>query len=135
MPLAPDDMIADFTACYEVEPAARHAYVEASRHRTRRSGVADGGRLDPLAKRLAKDYLAGTADFDFCATIMRHLMWTTRGQDWPPFFWDVHIAFDAGEFHHAIDPTTVERCELHTRPMLAAILKRSKARPTSELRP
>ncbi len=84
--------------------------------------------LDLLAKRLAEDFLVGTADF--CATFMRHLMRFAYAKRWLPVFWDLYIAFDAGQFHHASDPTTVEPCELHTRPMLEAILGRLSPRPT-----
>ncbi|MGF6239752.1 hypothetical protein P3T42_001484 [Paraburkholderia sp. GAS38] len=88
-------------------------------------------RFDAFALVLARGYHDGQLSFAFCDAVVNimvgkvHSDSVAQRDTWPPLFWDVFLAFDAGEFFRAgerhIDPA-----EKYTRPLIAKIIDESK---------
>ncbi|MHC2333736.1 hypothetical protein [Bradyrhizobium sp. USDA 4454] len=79
---------------------------------------------DALALELASEFNKKTLDFDFCDRVVNELLGLMGARpDLPPLFWDIYLAFDAGEFYpdndHSTDPVA-----RFTRPQIAEIVRR-----------
>lgn len=87
------------------------------------------GLLDGLAAALARGYHAGRLDWRFCDRAVNALVWHLYAEppadtpDWPDLFWQVYLAFDAGEYRHAELPDA-DPIEAYTRPLIAGIVER-----------
>ncbi|WP_157381216.1 hypothetical protein [Burkholderia ubonensis] len=84
-------------------------------------------RFDALALELAHGYHDGKLSFAFCDSIVNIMVEkvysdaAAQRETWPFLFWEVFLAFDAGEFSRPgerhIDPA-----EKYTKPLIAAIV-------------
>lgn len=84
-------------------------------------------KFDAIALALAHGYHDGKLSFAFCDAVVNILVGKVfsdsiaQRDTWPSLFWEVFLAFDAGEFFRAgerhIDPA-----EKYTRPLIAAIV-------------
>lgn len=80
---------------------------------------------DVIARRLAVGFHEGRLPFWFCDSVINAAIGFVygdciqKGEDLPALFYEVYLAFDAGEVGRAgIDPI-----EVHTRPMIADIVR------------
>ncbi|PCE33506.1 hypothetical protein BZL54_04585 [Burkholderia ubonensis subsp. mesacidophila] len=112
---------------YEEDPDQFHISQECMAQCTGPLGEVKPERFDALALALARGYHDGKLSFAFCDSIVNILVEkvysdaVAQRDTWPPLFWDVFLAFDAGEFFRPgerhIDPA-----EKYTRPLIAAIV-------------
>jgi hypothetical protein len=91
-----------------------------------RVGLSNGDLYDALALELALRFNSNTLDFGFCDQVINELhgVITWRNDHRPELFWNIFLAFDAGEYYHDgnrnIDPV-----EAYTRPEIAQIVQRN----------
>jgi hypothetical protein len=116
-----DEILAEFRLHYDLAPALE----ESAKRWSREGGRTEPEMLNDVAVGLAFGFSVKELDFGFCSTFMRRLKDYSFGREWPPLFWEIFIAFDAGEFYHDThEPRDIEPSELHTRPMIEIILRR-----------
>lgn len=85
---------------------------------------------DVVAIHLAVGFRKQAFDFGFCDDVVNQLQGGSlhSREDWPNLFWDVFLAFDAGEYYHTGDDQLLDPVEKYTKPLLdAAIAKYSDA--------
>lgn len=91
------------------------------------SGQNLGKFLDHLALSIARRFLVGSASFQYCDAVMNGLhdamLLATPGRVSSKIAWTVFLAFDAGEFHHPSDPSSIDPVEKYTRLQLIQILR------------
>jgi hypothetical protein len=92
-------------------------------------GLDRSGLYDALALRLALGFHGNSFDFEFCDAVVNELhgVITLRNEERPPLFWDVFLAFDAGEFYPNGD-RTIDPVEAYTRPEIEKIVRRCALR-------
>lgn len=125
------DVIADLQARYELERAALSIGDEEIERWSLESGHSHLKVFDSVAADLAIGFHEGRLTFDFCDRVVNclvgHVYFGTL-PTWPELFWEVFLAFDAGEFNRANDKR--DPVEVYTRPLIAKIVatmgKRSK---------
>lgn len=78
-----------------------------------------------MARQLAVGFHEGRFSFWFCDAVVNAVVgfvyddWLTKGEDFPSLFYEVYLAFDAGEVsRQGVDPI-----EMYTRPMIAKIVQ------------
>jgi hypothetical protein len=79
---------------------------------------------DVLAMHLAVGFRKQVFDFGFCDDILNQLQGNVlqSHEDWPNLFWDVFLAFDAGEYYHSGDDRIIDPVEKYTKPLLDAAI-------------
>jgi hypothetical protein len=82
-----------------------------------------------IATQMAKNYLQGKLDFDFCDQVMNRVYSFTIDalmedliDDLPQPADAIYLAFDQGEYHHPGDDSSVDAAEKYTKPELVRIL-------------
>jgi hypothetical protein len=73
------------------------------------TGLLRSDLYDALALRLAFGFHNNSFQFGFCDQVVNdlHAIISVQNEDRPEWFWNVFLAFDAGEFYPAaIDPST-----------------------------
>lgn len=125
-----EEMIASLNASHKAEnvlegpepqPLLNHTVLD---QWSGQSGLARDVLYDALALELASGFNKGTLDFDFCDRVVNELMGLMgREPDLPPLFWDVYLAFDAGEFYRD-DDRSINPVDRFTRPRIAEIVRR-----------
>jgi hypothetical protein len=92
-------------------------------------GLSRSTLYDALALRLALRFHSNTLDFDFCDQVLNeiHGITTRRNEERPKLFWNVFLAFDAGEFYPA-GSRSIDPVEAFTRPQIAKILQMHASR-------
>jgi hypothetical protein len=80
---------------------------------------------DRLAIYLARGFYRSKLDFTFCDGIANdiHAIITKADEHRPALFWEVFLAFDAGEFHPNNDRSR-DPVEVYTRPLIAKVLEK-----------
>ena len=79
---------------------------------------------DEFARYLAVAFHEGRLSFAFCDAVMNDLeaVISTADDHRPDLFWQVYLAFDAGEYHRAGDKSDDPVAD-HTAPAIAAIVE------------
>src|SRR5665213_3539834 len=87
--------------------------------------VPRAGLYDLLALRLAHGFHRGEFPFAFCDWIVNdiHGVITMANEDRPDLFWNVLLAFDAGEYYHD-NNRNEDPVAKYTRPLIAQIVGR-----------
>jgi hypothetical protein len=87
------------------------------------TGLSRSALYDALALRLALGFQSKTLEFDFCDQVVNdlHAVISVQNEDRPEFFWNVFLAFDAGEFYPN-DNRSIDPVEAYTRPQIAKVL-------------
>ncbi len=120
-----DDFLEKLKLQFAADPTARTSLDKTFEKWISESNVSEAEALDSISERLAYGYSTKELDFEFCSALMRRLRTYAAKRVWPPLFVAVFVAFDSGEFYHEeSDPRDVEPSELHTRPLIDAILCR-----------
>jgi hypothetical protein len=129
-----DDVVADFLSRYQRDPTKCQLTENDIEQWSKHTEKKNYELFERIAARVALGFHKKEQpfDFDFCDTLTtslsRHLYSGYMGprvDDWPKLFSEVYLAFDAGEFHHQEhEPREVKPSELHTRPLIAAIVER-----------
>jgi hypothetical protein len=91
-----------------------------------RCGVPIRSLLDEFAIRLAGEFSVDELSFELCDAVVNDLFGVCTHQrlgDFPPLFWEVYEAFDAGEFHRTPDQSD-DPVANHTVPMIEEFLKK-----------
>ena len=89
------------------------------------TGLLRSDLYDALALRLALGFHNNSFDFGFCDQVVNdlHAVISVQNEDRSELFWNVFLAFDAGEFYpngdRSIDPVKV-----FTRPQIAQIVRK-----------
>jgi hypothetical protein len=85
-------------------------------------GLARSELYDRIAIWLARGFQRSELDFGFCDLIVNELhdIISVKNEDRPTVFWQVFLAFDAGESTHS-SKTPVET---YTRPQIAELIER-----------
>ena len=86
-----------------------------------------------LALQIAKDYIDGRLDYDFCDRVMNSLLNAVTTEDFfavsdrsvPEQLMSVYLAFDAGEYVHPEDRPEDNQEAKYTRPMIQSLLARA----------
>lgn len=94
-----------------------------------RCGISIHGLLDEFAVRLARKFDLGEFTFELCDAVANDLYGICLNKrlfEFPPLFWEVFGAFDAGEFHRKSDRSDDPVGE-HTIPMIKEILAKVEA--------
>jgi hypothetical protein len=88
------------------------------------AGKSRGEFYDAIAFTLATGFQSKAFDFGFCDQIVNelHNVITVQNENRPELFWDVYLAFDAGEYYHDND-RSIDPVEAFTRPRIAEIVK------------
>jgi hypothetical protein len=96
-----------------------------------KAGLSRGAFYDAMALRLALGFQNDAFEFGFCDQVVNDLraVISVQIEDRPKLFWDVFLAFDAGEFY-PIDDRSIDPVETFTRPRIAEIVR--KWSPTIE---
>ena len=74
--------------------------------------------------RLARGFHASELDFTFCDAVINDLfgrVMTPAREPAPSLFWQVYLAFDAGEFYRP-NKRDENPVEVYTRPLIAKIV-------------
>ena len=87
------------------------------------TGLSRSGLYDAIALRLALGFQSKTFEFGFCDQVVNelHAVISVQNEDRPELFWNVFLAFDAGEFYPNND-RSIDPVEAFTRPQIAEIL-------------
>lgn len=84
-----------------------------------------------IAKNLAKNYLLGKLDFDFCDQVMNRIntfmidaLFENIIETLPEPADSIYLAFDQGEYHHSNDDRdrNIDPAEKYTKPRLQEIM-------------
>lgn len=94
------------------------------------TGMSGPTLLDAVAEHIAKGYNAGQWSFLDADTAMNRLwgflMSRVASHDWliPEYFDAVYLAFDAGEYQHRGDDSSVNPEHRYTKPQIAELLRK-----------
>jgi hypothetical protein len=90
-----------------------------------KTGLRRSDLYDALALRLAFGFHNDSFDFGFCDQVVNdlHAVISVQNEDRPELFWNVFLAFDAGEFYPNRD-RSVDPVEAFTRPQIAEIVRK-----------
>jgi hypothetical protein len=90
-----------------------------------KTGLLRSNLYDALALRLAFGFHNHSFDFDFCDQVVNdlHAVISVQNEDRPELFWNVFLAFDAGEFYPNGD-RSIDPVEAFTRPQIAQIIRK-----------
>ncbi|AOK19974.1 MULTISPECIES: hypothetical protein [Burkholderia cepacia complex] len=123
----PHEFVVSLLSRYERDPDQFHISQEYMERCTGPLGEVKPERFNALALALAHGYHDGKLSFAFCDLIVNIMVEkvysdaVAQRDTWPFLFWEVYLAFDAGEFvppgERHIDPT-----EKYTKPLIAAIV-------------
>lgn len=89
-----------------------------------RCGLSVRRFLDEIAIRMARGFDCGEFSYEFCDAVVNDLYGVCvheRMQEFPPLFWEIYEAFDAGEYYRKPDQSDDPVAE-HTIPMIKATL-------------
>ena len=89
--------------------------------------------FEAIAECLAIGYNTSELSFEFCGKVVNDLfnvVITTSGSR-PQLFWEVFLAFDAGEYFHG-DNRDEDPGEIYTRPLVARIAERIHGASTTQ---
>jgi hypothetical protein len=91
-------------------------------------GLSRSTFFDEIALRLALGFHRNIFDFGFCDQVINelHAVITVQDEDRPELFWDIFLAFDAGEYHRKKDLSD-DPVEEFTRPQITEILRKHNA--------
>jgi hypothetical protein len=91
-------------------------------------GISRAAFYDRLASRLAGGFHCGEFPYAFCDWVMMdiHAVITCADEIRPKLFWNVFLAFDAGEYSHDDDDRSTDPSEKYTRPLIAKIIEDHK---------
>jgi hypothetical protein len=80
---------------------------------------------DRIAVFLARGFHSAELEFEFCDAVANHLFGiiTYADEDLPDIFWEIYLAFDAGEYYHAGNRDE-DPVETYTRPSIARIIEK-----------
>ena len=89
-----------------------------------KTGLLRSDLYDALALRLAFGFHKNSFDFGFCDQVVNELhgVISRHNEDRPELFWNVFLAFDAGEFYPNGD-RSIDPIEAFTRPQIAQIVR------------
>jgi hypothetical protein len=85
---------------------------------------------DQIGIYLARGFHSRELDFEFCDAVVNDiygLIVSSPDPDLPDLFYEVHSAFDEGEFWHKGQPEENDPVEIYTRPLIAGIVEKSSA--------
>lgn len=84
---------------------------------------------DEIALRIALGFQDGTFDFTFCDQIVNeiHSVIMAHDENRPNLYWEVFLAFDAGE-HHRKEDKSDDPVQDFTRRLIAEFLRKHNAR-------
>jgi hypothetical protein len=87
-------------------------------------GLSRGAFYDAMALKLALGFQNDAFEFGFCDQVVNELhgVISVQNEDRPKLFWDVFLAFDAGEFYPKGD-RSIDPVETFTRPQIAEIIR------------
>ncbi len=117
---------------YDESPDQFHISQECMEQCTGPLGEVQPEKFDALALVLAHWYHKGKLSFAFCDAVVNILVESVfsdavaQRDTWPHIFWDVYLAFDAGEFHRSGE-NHIDPAEKYTRPLIAEILAGKRA--------
>lgn len=123
----PQAFVASLHSRYEEHPEHFDIPQEYLMRCTGPSGEVLPERFDAIALALAHGYNDIKLSFAFCdavVNIMIGSVYSDAGRQldtWPPLFWEVFLAFDAGEFFREGEEH-VDPAEKYTRPLIEAIV-------------
>lgn len=94
-------------------------------------GISTLDFYDCLAARLALEFHASTLTFEFCDAVVNdiHAVITLNDEERSDLFWDVFLAFDAGEFYPDGDRSR-DPVDTYTRPQIARVVERLSNPPS-----
>jgi hypothetical protein len=91
------------------------------------TGGSVAAALDEMGRAVAQGFGAGELTYQLCDDLMNHLTGlhhdVATKQPSDSVFWQVYLAFDAGEYLHNGDERSVDPVEKYTRPLINAILQ------------
>jgi hypothetical protein len=89
-----------------------------------KAALSRGAFYDAIALRLALGFQNDAFEFGFCDQVVNDLyaVISVQNEDRPKLFWDVFLAFDAGEFYPN-DDRSIDPVEALTRPRIAKIVR------------
>lgn len=125
-------MVVLWSRRYEESPDGFHIPQECIGRCAGPLGQVQPEKFDALAFTLARGYHEEQLTFAFCDTVVNILVGNVfsdavaQRDTWPRLFWDVFLAFDAGEFHRSGEEH-VDPAEKYTRPLITAIIARQRA--------
>jgi hypothetical protein len=92
------------------------------------AGLTRSAFYNEIALRIAFGFQDGTFDFSFCDQIANEIyaVITALDEDRPDLYWEVFLAFDAGEYHRNKDKSD-DPVEDFTRPLIAEFLRKHNA--------
>ena len=82
--------------------------------------------FEEVAEFIARGYENGNLSFDLCDGIVNGMYASFLElplTQMPPVFYDVFLAFDAGEYDHTGDDTSVNPVEKYTNPQIRKVLE------------
>jgi hypothetical protein len=130
--LSIDSIIADLKMTY---PADYSAQASGPAHLTEKDVqkwteglvITRSAFYDVIALKLAQDFHSGQQPFWFCDDVINCLQGiiAQSGEEFTELFWDVFLAFDAGEFYPKGKPRK-DPIETYTRPAITSILEKYK---------
>lgn len=92
-----------------------------------------------VGEELVRGYHQGRLAFDFCDGVTNGLyaaliegLSRQPQPPWPDLFYDVFLAFDAGEYPHHGDDAAVDPIEKYTKPLVQEIFARLHDKPSLE---
>jgi hypothetical protein len=93
-----------------------------------KAGLSGGAFYDAIALRLASGFQNDAFEFGFCDQVVNdlHAVISVQNEDRTKLFWDVFLAFDAGEFYPN-DDQSIDPVDALTRPRIAGIVRKCSA--------
>lgn len=125
----PQEFVASLHSRYEAGPKQFDISAECLARCTGLSGKVLPERFDAVALALARGYSDASLPFAFCDAVVNIMVGkvysdaASQRDTWPPLFWEVFLAFDAGEFFREGEEH-IEPAEKYTRPLIEAIVAR-----------
>src|SRR5580692_5647206 len=79
---------------------------------------------EQIAIYLAHGFHSSELDFEFCDAIVNsiHAVIISANENRPDLFWEVFLAFDAGEYYHG-NNRNEDPAEVYTRPLIARVVE------------
>jgi hypothetical protein len=92
------------------------------------AGLSRSACYDAIALKLAQGFQSNAFEYSFCDEVVNdiHSLITMQNEDRPELFWNIFLAFDAGEFYHNND-RSIDPVEAYTRPQITEILRNQSA--------
>jgi hypothetical protein len=127
------DVVAELEEMYQANlrrsPKDRFGHILLTDERVQRWSVTAAPSrselYDRIAIYLARGFYRSKLDFTFCDGIVNdvHAIITRADEHRPELFWEVFLAFDAGEFYPNNDRSR-DPVEVYTRPLIAKVVEK-----------